>query len=254
MVRDRLSRLKFYGLAVVLFDKPPVTYEIIVTPMEELNLLDGFLPTWEVKYDISLPDVNGETKSSSVTLDAKLKAIWLPLGTDDNKKTAPDVIKNETVMIYRFGDEDTYYWTTLFYEPKIRRLEHCIYTWSNKTAPLVEYDEYSSYWLKVSTRDKYIWWHTTIDDKGTEAATYDIKVDTLLGEITVVDNHNNWIKLFSVPRKIDVKTKTLNLDIPQVNISGNVHIGGELRVAGSIGTNPSFPGHDFSQVAEMIFK
>ena len=269
MLRDRKSKLSWYGLAVVLVDKPADTYEIIVTPMEEMNLLDGDLNKWEVKYDIALPDINGNTKSSGVKLDAKLKATWLPFSTSGNKKSAPDVVKNETVLLYRYADEDKYYWDVIFYEPKIRRLEHCVYTWGNKTAPLVEYDESSSYWFKVSTRDKYIWLHTSKDDKGSEAATYDIKIDTKLGEVTLVDNHQNWIKLFSTQRKIDIKTKTFNVDVSQMNVSGNVHIGGHLKVKGTIGTGsgilspsccctcrdtPSFPGNDFAQTAEMIFK
>jgi hypothetical protein len=132
--------------------------------------------------------------------------------------------------------------------------------------------------MKVSTREKYIWLHTGYDDgvgtiptgyPGTEKAMYDIKLDTFNGELTIVDDHNNWIKLFSVDRKIDIKTGVVNIDAPQVNMSGSLHVGGELKVAGVIGTSgglnspwccctcpdaPSFPKNDFSQVAEIIFK
>jgi hypothetical protein len=284
MLYDRRSKLEFYGLGIVLYDKPLVTNDIIVTPMEELNLIDGDLRDWLVKYDITLPDINGEGKTSSIQMEAKLKCKWLPLSSDGNKQSAPDVVRNETVLILKFGDDDVYYWTTLFYEPHIRRYEHSVYRWGNKGTPLSDYDAKSSYWIEISTHKKHIWFRTNYDDgvppsgdvcgnlvgdhgcddcggseyPGTEKVIYEFKFDLIDGTFTLVDDKQNIIKLFSLIPKIEIKTKDVYID-------GNVNISGALKVQKTIGTatgilSPSCcctcsdPPSGFPVTADLIFK
>lgn len=49
-----------------------------------------------------------------------LKAKWLPLGHSNRLKAAPDLVKNETILLFKFGDVDEYYWTTIFREVELR--------------------------------------------------------------------------------------------------------------------------------------
>jgi phage baseplate assembly protein gpV len=110
-------------------------------------------------------------------------------------------------VLFKFGDVDEYYWTTIFREPGIRRLENVIYAFSNLKSGLTEFDKNTSYWLQVDTIHKKVHLHT--DNKG---------------EVIQIDAKNN---------KVDVTTsKEANITAPTINLNGNVNIGGHLKVSG----------------------
>lgn len=220
MLIDRESRFVFYSLGIVVNDKPKDSTEIDVTPIEEITNIAVPFKDYKPKYSVELPDATGVKKKSTVTGTATIKAKWLPL-CNSNRMTAPDVIKNETVMIFRYSDTEDYYWNTMFLEPNIRRLEKVRYAFGNKDKPLEQWDGNSSYWVEVSTRkdEKWIKVHTSTNDG--EKAGYDVTINGKEGFFEVKDTIGNHIKMDSDNKVTHLKAlKSIVLEAPIVKVIG----------------------------------
>jgi hypothetical protein len=251
-----MSKFTFYSVGIVATTKPLGSDIISVVPMEQLNLADGPLETFSDKRSLNLPNATGKVYSGTFTSTVKISATWLPL-SDSNRMTAPDVCQNETVMLYRYANTDQYYWTTIFREPLIRRLEHVVYAYGNLRAPLQAWDQNSSYWMLWSTVEKLIHLHTSKSDG--EPYAYDIIIDTKHGSVTIKDDINNSMTLDSPTSTLTVNTNkaaivntqdatinasksatvttpvatinassSMQVNTPTCNFSENVNIGGNL--------------------------
>ena len=149
-----------------------------------------------------MPNAKGVLEATKSVGEAIIKAKWVPLG-HSNRITPPDVVKNESVIIMKFGDTDEYYWTTIFREPMLRRLETVLYAFGNLAKGLVKWDKTSSYWFEVSTHDKYL--HLKTTKSNGEAFEYDVKIDTDKSNLTIKDNIDNQIVLDSPSKTITLK-------------------------------------------------
>ena len=201
MLQDRTSKFQFYSIGIVVNDKARGSDYADITPIEEITNVNKKISDFLIENNVSMPDIKGVVKTASATGSAIIKARWLPLG-QSNRISSPDLIKNETVILIRFADTDEYYWTTIFREPKIRRLETVLYAFGNLAKGLVEWTKKSSYWFEVSTHDKYIHLKTTRSDN--EVHEYDLKIDTANSTIEIFDEISNKIALNSVDRTIEV--------------------------------------------------
>lgn len=224
MLKDGLGNLKIYSLGIVTVDKPRTTDDIEVCPIEELSLTDGKISDIEKPYETSLLDAGDVGAKSKAKSGATLTAKWIPYG-HSNRITSPDVIKNETVLLFRFADTDEYYWTTIFREPQIRRLETVCYMYGDLTEPLKQWDKESSYWLEYSTHDQHIHLHTSKSNK--EPYIYDVRIDTKEGYIEVKDDVGNFIKFDSA--KTDIRIE--NADKSYIDLDRDcVHIRAENMI------------------------
>ena len=206
MDQQRLSGLKFYSLGIVLKDKKLDEDIIDVDPIEDFVLDDGKIVDDDRKFKVDLPDHKDRVKSSDITGGSMIKAKWIPFG-HSNRDTAPDVRKNETVLIFRFGDEQEYYWTTIMREPEIRRLERVRYSYCNRPDGLEPYDDDTSYWVEYSNVDQHIWLHTS--DNNGEPCRYDLKIDTKNGIVTLKDDIGNSIELRSTEGTLETTTTSI---------------------------------------------
>jgi hypothetical protein len=196
------SNLKLYSIGVVVEDKLVNSDYIVAAPMEQLSTASGDLSTVE-----KIKTVKGKEIQKRNTIIAR----WNQNG-QTNRATSPNVYKNETVKIWRYGDTDKYYWDTIFFEPHIRRLEEVKYSYSNKKTPLETYDDNSSYYYTVSTLNKFIHLHTSTNDG--EASGYDILINTKTGEISIIDTNGNQLKWKSVKKHLDISNfKEFNINI-----------------------------------------
>ena len=120
----------------------------------------------------------------------------LPEG-QGNRITAPDVQPGETVILYKYGDREEYFWESRENATKLRRLEHVRYSYCNVPGNLAEegYDDDKSYWIEWSTMDKKIHLHTSTNDG--EACGYDFTFDTASGTFEIKDTLGNYQKLDS---------------------------------------------------------
>lgn len=247
MSDERESKLKIYSIGIVVVDKARGSDSISVTPSEALSMSNGALKDIKKDYKVSAPDAKGIKRSDQVSGTATLIAKWIPYG-QSNRMTAPDVIAGETVLIFKFADVDEYYWTSVFREPKLRRLETVMYAFGNIIKGLVAFDKSTSYWAEVSTHDKHIHVHTSKNDG--EPYAYDIKLNTAKGNLVVTDDIGNHFVLDSAASKATVTTNSeieLNtttvvinasskttINTPTTLITGNAEIGGNLKLGGSL--------------------
>ena len=189
------SNYRAVSLGIVVEDKPKSTDIILVSPIEELTQQDSGPikdQSGSFKGDMkSTGSVNFKSEHSSKNY---VKATWRSVG-NGNRTSAPDVGASETVLLYKYGDIDEYYWDDVGREPSLRKLEDVLYSYSNLPGQ-GSYDKSTSYSVHVSTREKFIHIHTANNDG--EPCTYDLKIDTAKGIFTVVDGLGNSMTLNSV--------------------------------------------------------
>lgn len=230
MSKDRTSKLVPYSLGIVIEDKALDSDLIKVFPVEELPFVDGKVADHKPKYDVSLPDAGSVARKTELEGDAALIARWLPYG-HSNRITSPDVVKNETVLLFRYADTDKYYWTTIFREPKIRRLETVCYMFGDLKTPLKAWDKSSSYWMEVSTHKKKVQLHTSRSDG--EAFSYDVIIDAKAGSMSIQDDAGNRIKMNSGNGQVSIDaTANVVINAPKIFLNGDVLISGGTSMSG----------------------
>lgn len=249
MEQNITSGLKQYSLGIVIEDKKEGTDIILVDPVESFTLDHGKIKDDSRKYESKLKDHRGIERKDKLTGGSVIKAKWIPYG-ESNRETAPDVYKNETVMLFRFANEPDLYWTTIFREPLIRRLETVIYTYSNKPSGLSEYDPNSSYWEKWDTRRKVIHRHTSDNDG--EPFKWDIVTNAKEGWHQITSDEGDLLRIDAKAVTNTLKNSagtsiTQNRDnlymrapsqtviqSPRIVLDGSVTITGNLTVGGGI--------------------
>lgn len=245
------SELKLYSLGVVSEDKKTGSDFIKVAPMEKIPFFNGEISQQGEKYNVEAPDAGGVNRKSSVTSEATIVAKWTCLG-GSNRVSAPDVCAGETVVLLTFADTNDYYWTTIFREPKLRKLEKVLYAFSNEPSGQKEFNKDTSYWFEIDTLTKAITLHTSKNNG--EPFSYDIKLDTRNGNFSIKDNVGNSVGLDSKNsqitveslEKISVKNKggdSINISSGNVTVkSSSISIEGNLTVKGNISASGSVHG------------
>jgi hypothetical protein len=249
------SKFKFYSLGIVVQTKPDTSDIIQVVPIEEYSYINGKLADQKEVFKAEYVDMQGNVKKMSAESSITLEALWVPL-SNSNRMSAPDVVINESVMLYRFADTDKYYWTTIFKEPKLRRLETVLYSFSNLATDIAKkaFTKLSSYWIEVSTKKQHIWLKTTKSNG--EPFEYDIKIDTMKGFVEIKDDIGNKILLDSAASTITLESNTtvtiksssihlsatnsITLEAPTVTNKGNVVNTGDEHTAGASYANPHY--------------
>lgn len=199
---ERESKFKFFSLGIVLEDKVRGSDQIKVYPVEQLPQIDGKISDYKPGFNAKGVDARGVKTETKLEGDGVIVAEWFPDGAD-NRMTSPDVIKNESVKIYRYADTDTYLWKTIYREPSLRRLETVCYMFGDLISGLAPMDKESSYWFEISTHDQHIKLHTS--NSNGEPFTYDFKLDTASGNLLITDNVGNSIELNSKTSYIGLK-------------------------------------------------
>jgi len=240
------SKLQVYGIGIVAANKPLSSKLIEVTPIEDLTMLDGEITDNMVDVTAKGKDTAGGAYESNVSTTVTVTAEWLPVGMS-NRVTPPDVRRGEHVVLYRFADVDKYYWTTLLYDMKLRKLETVIYAFSNTRNEDVDGSADTTYFLEVSTHKKLIHLHTSKSDG--EPFVYDLQLNTADGVFTFQDDIGNYIQLDSKNVRIEIKNadgsivdldrRVINIHAPEdVNISAgnniNIIAGNMLKTAAAI--------------------
>lgn len=141
-------------------------------------------------------DADGREYTVQVDIDNTINASWLSLET--NRITPPDLIKGEQVLLWQYGDEDKYYYTSMGRDDRLRRLETVVRRYSNISdleEDVTELTPENSYEVIVSTHDKYI--HITTNKYDEEPFAYSIKLDTKTGNLRINDDVGNFLLLDS---------------------------------------------------------
>jgi len=232
------SGFRFYSFGIVVEDKTDDGDYIKVTPIEELPLVKGKLSEAAFNYDVSGTDHKGVNVTSNIKGVSYVIAQWAPLECN-NRNTAPNVYESETVMLLKYGSTDDVFWCDLFREPKLRRLENVIHSYSNLEEKGTAYDQDSSYWTQISTRDQVIKLHTS--NNRDEKVGYDITIDTANGTFELLDTNTNRMFLDSVNGDFKLfTTNSIELDSQMIRINGQTYVrttGPEITETGDHITN-----------------
>lgn len=237
------SNLRLYSLGIVVETKPEKTNIILVCPIEQFYIQgSGNIKSHQSLNEGKLKDSSNKGFDTEMKSSNYLKAKWIPLG-HSNRTTSPDVVANETVMLFKYADVDEYYWTTCFNEPSLRRLESVTYSFSNLKSGMEPFDSKTSYWFRVDTKNKKVHFHTASNDG--EHTEYDIIFDTKEGTFILQDKKGNKIFLNSKTNIINVeannvinaKAPTINCTAVNIVLTGNVTINGNTVCNGGISSN-----------------
>lgn len=196
------SRLKKYSLGIVAINKPLDSDLIEAVPIEDMNFVDGELSDNATPYEAKGEDSQGQSYEHKLDTTITVQAKWIPDG-QSNRSTPPDVRRGERVQLWQYGDQDQYYWSTLFYEPDLRKLETVIWTFSNTRDEATKSKPDTTYYAEVSTHKKLIHLHTSTSDG--EPFEYDIQLNTKSGFLQIRDNIGNFIELDSANVRIQMK-------------------------------------------------
>lgn len=212
---ERQSKLRLYSLGVVVESKPPGTDYILVSPVEELSLQEsGLIKEQTHTFTGVKPNTQGSQFNTEHESKNYVRAKWVDI-SGGNRTTAPDVVSNETVLLLKYANVDEYFWCDFGREPLLRRLEDVLYSYSNLPTGVKAYDKKTSYWVHVSTRDKFVHLHTADNDG--EFTTYDVRIDTKNGRLDIKDGVGNLIELDSAQGRItEIATQEIVRKAPKI--------------------------------------
>lgn len=197
------SNLHIYSIGYVAEDIKENSLFLKVYPVETLTGVSGNL-TDENDIQIETKDIHGKNINLKLKSNLLITAKWLPIG-ESNRTNPPMVCGGETVILWRFGDTDKYFWTNMYNEIELRKQEKILHMVSNKSEGGEDSDPTAAYYTLIDTINKKLILHT--DDSDGEATKYDIVIDTSEGTLTVFDGNENMIELNSVDNTITIDAK-----------------------------------------------
>lgn len=196
----QVSQLRFYSLAIVARNKALNSKMIEATPIEDHPMVDGEISDNATKYNSSGVDESGSAFQIEGNATVSVPAEYTALGGSSNRMTAPDVRRGETIVLFKFGDTDKFYWSTMDNTLRFRKLETVIFGISGTRDENAEPSLENTYTFEMSTHNKRLKIHTTQADG--EPFMYDITLDTGNGFFEIKDNIDNVIRLDSAERQI----------------------------------------------------
>ena len=198
---ENKSNFHIYSLGIVAMNKKLDEKVILVTPIEDLMMLDGELVSNQTETTATGVDAQGKTYTTKVTTDRAIEALWLPWGS--NRHTPPDVRRGERVLLFKFSGNNQFFWKELGWDDHLRRLETVVYQWSDiqdeDKNPLELENNYS---LEVSTHLGQVTLRTA--KANGEYCLYAFQIDAKNGKVTLTDDLGNTVTLDSANTKIEL--------------------------------------------------
>lgn len=190
----------FYSWGIAAANKKRKSDKLEITPTQDFPFTDDEVSSHVKKINSKGIDSSGNSFETEVKATVTLSATWMPLG-QSNRLTSPDVRRGELVAIYRFSDQDFYYWITAAKAKKIRRTETVIYAFGATKEENVELDASNCYFLEFSGHDKHITLKTS--QANGELTQYTFQLNGGEGLATLRDSANNQININTASNKIE---------------------------------------------------
>jgi len=122
------SKFHFWSFGIVAANKPRNTDMVEVFPQEKFTMSHGELTDHVEEIKTEGVDDKNRKYADKIETKASVTCKWLPIG-EPNRTTAPDVRRNEQVLIYKYADTEYYFWSTAM-NNTIRKLETVSYWFS----------------------------------------------------------------------------------------------------------------------------
>ena len=220
----RVSKLRVVSIGRVVEDGNRTGGKIKVLPIELMPGYNGPLTVQE--GELTDEGIDGAENRYSVKVKCAnyLNAEWLSI--DTNRKTPPDVMENEQVLVWQYSDADTYYWTSMGRDDDLRRLETIVWAISDLPEKSDEtLDGDNTYFIEFSTHKKSVTLSTAA--RNGEKCRYHIQANPGEGFLTMQDDIGNLIKMDSVNATItarNVNTSEVQLKRGSISITAPENI------------------------------
>ena len=215
---------EYHGIAVE--DRAMGSREIKVFVRELVPYSGGSIGDTTRNETYSVKDETGATVSGNVSTTNNIVADYW--GEATNRFHPPDIVKGEQVKVYKYADEDKWYWKSLGRDDNLRKGELIRHAASNDMSQNKQLTEDNTYFTEIDTKiAKRIRVHTSKSDG--EAFGYDIVIDAKNNFIQITDDVGNRIELNSAETDIKLTNKegtVVDLDKRNVLIGapGNITI------------------------------
>ena len=210
-----LSKLHFHSIGRVSSVKERNSKEVMVMLTEWRFGTDEEIISLPTVDEISFATNEGEDNQRTV-IDNSVPCIWLSLNS--NRITAPDVRRDDRVLVWRLGDTERYFWTD-FNDANVKRLETVIYAISADPKNGLKGDLSNAYFLAISSHDKHITLKTS--QANGEPFGYTLQFNTGDGRVVLEDTDNNQFFLDSAETIIGmINAKKTSLLLDKKNIKG----------------------------------
>jgi len=267
------SKFHFWSFGIVAANKPRGTDMVEVFPQEKFTMSHGEI-TDNIE-EINTEGIDSKDRKYVGKLQSKVSITckWIPIG-EPNRTTAPDVRRNEQVLIYKYADTEYYFWSTAM-NNVLRKLETVSWWFSGTSIDGESADKErtqdNGYFIEISSHDKHVVLSTS--KQNGELCRYYFQFDMANGMWTMADDQGNEMELDSMAGILTVTTTneiisntkkytincddmivnasnsyTLNtvtntqnasgstkLDTPTTNNTGHIVVGGTISVSGSGG-------------------
>lgn len=203
----------FHGIAAA--DKADDSRELLVYCEELLPFLSGEIVAMEVDSEIAMQTGTSKYLGSIKTTNV-LRCIYRD--SDSNRAFPPKVRKGEQVLIYNYGDTNTWYWKSEGRDEGIRRLDTYRQAVSGTREYTTELGDDNTYFLEIDTRGhKRIRLMTSQADGEKHRYIFTIDVDG--SNIFLGDDIGNQIYLDSEHPRVCMKNSDNSLiDLNRTNI------------------------------------
>lgn len=186
-----LSQLHFHSIGQVSANKKFGSRSIKAFPIEyRFNNEEVVVDQLNV-IDLAFKTNHGDDNIQA-TMSNSIECLWLNF--NGNRYTAPDVRRNDKVLIYRMGNSEQYYWMD-FNDRNVKRLETVVYVWSADANNPIKEDLSNAYYLEMSTHNKTVTFKTSQANE--EPYGYVLQFNTGEGHVVLQDTDANEVLLDS---------------------------------------------------------
>ena len=203
---------EFIGYAAA--DKAQDSRELLVYPAELLPFLSGEISAKEVENQIRTKGTNeysGTVKTSTI-----IKCLYRD--ETSNRAFPPDIRKGEEVVIYNYGDDNTYYWKSSGRNDNARRTETYRVAISGTLKNVAENNDDSTYFFEMDTRRSHRIRISTSNQDG-EQFRYTFCINADKNEVFLGDNNGNQFYIKSDQPRVCMKNTDGSLvDLNMTNI------------------------------------
>jgi len=194
---EQLSKLHIYSLGKAAVNKERSSNKLIIVPLEHMLMVDGEISINSTNVDVTGTDGLGQTYATSMTTDYTIEADWLPLSPGGYQQTAPDIRRDERVLIWRFADSNNFFWTETGLDNHLRKLETVCQMYSDTTD---EEDQVlnpnNSYVYTLSTHEGHVTF-TTANTNG-EPTRWAFQLNTKDGTFLLTEDNKNEVFIDAV--------------------------------------------------------
>jgi hypothetical protein len=205
-------------IGIVVEDKPLDSRRVKVYLREFTPFAGGEIKDNTRTETYTVANEKGEAVSGNVKTSNTIVADYFGLAT--NSTFPPDVVKGEQVYVFKYGDEDKYYWMSAGRDDNLRKTEIVRWTASNSEASNKELSEDNTYFVEIDTKvGKRIRMHTS--KSSGESFGYDIVIDAQAGFVKIADDSGNSIELESAKKRVSLRNPSgsvINLEDKNITL------------------------------------